>query len=220
MRGHNMVRVAVAIVAVVAACGGDGDSVTTKPGGSASATTATTTTDTTVEPVGWCDELSALRASGDLTPDAIAGAPDEIEAPLEVLAGAADIDPQAGSLAPLLRAQAAVESWGYEHCGSDHPFCYLWITFAGAIAASAFADADQEDVDAELRSFLDEMDDVLIEYAPPEMLDHVRAVLESVGSTSALSDADERAAEAADDALDQWTWTQGCEAASQPQADD
>ena len=196
---------AVVVLALVA-CGDDGDA------GSAGATSSTPTSGETADESEWCDDLAALRGSGELTDDVIAEAPADLRAPLEDLAGSGADEPDdasAETLAHLLGAQATVDAWGYDHCDADHPFCFLWIQVAGLIAGGAFAeDGQQDEASAELRSFIDEIEATLVQHAPPELRASLDVVVGTFGEP--LDGADERAAEAAYDELDTFTESGAC----------
>jgi len=207
--------VLAAAIVVVAACVGDDDDAARPEDAPASSSSAVTSSSASAG-AGWCDELTALlEAEGDITTAEIAGAPDEIAAELSTLVEASADD----ELGKLLAAFATVEAWGHERCGRDHPFCSLWITFNGAVAAAALTDDVSEDVQAELRETVDEMDDVLLDHVPPDERAPLQLVLASLDDPG-LSDMGERAAEAAYDALDEWAWSEGCEGASEPHEDD
>ena len=206
-----LARVAVVGLLALAACGGDDRTATPDDTPEDTPTSSSTSpSSATNEGTEWCEDLAALLEPDDLTPAVIAGAPDEIRDDLEALHEASDTDP----VGPLLEAQAAVESWGHDRCGGDHPFCSLWITYTGAVAAWALTEADPE----EIEEVVDEMDDALLHHVPAEELSHLRTALESLEPP--LSDAGERAAEAAYDALDEWAWSEGCEGAQDPADDD
>jgi hypothetical protein len=205
---------ASAAMAIAPACGGDDDDATSA--GSSSP----------ADEAGWCDEMAAIFESGDIPSNAVASAPDELEADLEALARASDVDPEAapeGTLAGLLESQAAVEAWGHEQCGTDHPFCSLWNGYSGVIAGSTFAEADhevdQQDVAAELERVVGEMDDVLLAHVPEEVRGDLQTFTESMRAVLddpdlRMTDAEERAAEEAEDALDAWAVREGCEGAT------
>ena len=217
-------RSVIAALLLVTACGGDGDTVAS----GASSTTASprpTSTTATEDAADWCDEFASLERSEQdrLTSDDIDGAPEVIRSALDVLVELGDPDPAASSPGDLergFRAVAEVETWSHQHCGGDHPFCSLWITVNGAMAAPAFVEEEQQDeAYAEFTSFLDDLDVVLIEVAPTEVRDDVETTLawfSRVGDGAEMSDEDERVAEGAEAALDEWLWSEGCEGATEP----
>jgi hypothetical protein len=218
MDRRSLVGRVVAVVVLAAACGGDGDRAAHRADDSAPVSS------TTVEPSSWCNELSALLHADDITEKQIAGAPEEIADELRVLVTAAKVDPQTDPMGftRLVSAYAAVGAWGHDHCGGEDPFCSLWITVEGTIAATALGGRDDEGATAALHAFLDGMEPVLADYVPSEMKAPLATFLTSVrsGGTSTQSDVQERAAEAAVKALDQWAWTHGCEGAAPPSEPD
>lgn len=201
---------------IVAACNGGGAATTDRGAAPPSSSTVTDGTDER------CDAYAALQQAGELNADVIADAPGELREPLNVLDSAADVDPEALSAAALgrvVRAQAAIASWAHAHCGGDHPFCAVWVTVEGVIAASAFADATQDGNTDDTSSFVAEIDDVLAEHVPAELRGALRRFLDWFDpgrSTSPMSDEDERASEQAVNALEQWSWAQRCPGATPP----
>ncbi|MGH9085061.1 MAG: hypothetical protein ACRDYW_06375 [Acidimicrobiales bacterium] len=219
--GTSWRRPAIAALLLVTACGGDDDTV----GGSATDSTTVTSTAAGEKASDWCDELTALEQSEDvvLTSDDIVGAPEVIRAPLETLVDFGELDPTSappGSLERGIRAVAAIESWGHQHCGGDHPFCSLWISVSGAMAAPAFVEeAQQDEANDQLISLLDQLEEVLMDVAPPEVRDDVETLLAWFSRASdgtEMSEEDERAGEAASAALDEWAWSERCEGATEP----
>ena len=200
---------AAALLILAAACGDD-DAGTTSTDGSS--TTASG------DDAGWCDVYDELQSSEDFGAVDAAGAPEEIREPLQELATAADeLDPNDvpdGALTRLFEANAAVETWGYDHCGGDHPFCSVWITVQQSVAVSALSDGG--DGTAYLERLVDELEPVLTEHVPPELSDALATALDYM---HAPTDEGERAAAAANDALDEWTRTEGC-AGAPPEKDD
>lgn len=217
--GTSRRRSAIAALLVVVACGGGDDTVAR----SATSSTAAPSTSARSAREDWCDELAALERSEDLdlTSDDIADVPEVIRSPLETLVELGDLDPTSaprGSLERGVRAVADVESWSHQHCGGDHPFCSLWISVSGAMATPAFVEEPQQDeAHAQLLSLLDELDAVLLDVAPTEVRDDIETLLAllSSGGTE-MSEADERAGEAAEAALDEWAWSERCDGATEP----
>jgi hypothetical protein len=214
-------RSGIAALLLVAACGGDGDT------GASRATDSPPVTSTAAGEgaADWCDELAALEESEDvdLSSDDIAGAPEVIRAPLETLVDLAERDPASappGSLERGVRAVADVESWSHQHCGGDHPFCSLWISVSGAMAAPAFVEeAQQDEANEQLLSLLDELDEVLMDVAPAEVGDDVETLLalfSRASDATEMGEEDERAGEAAEAALDEWAWSERCDGATEP----
>ncbi|MFL6204583.1 MAG: hypothetical protein ACJ739_04460 [Acidimicrobiales bacterium] len=206
---RRRLAVVAALVLVTAACGGDDDTADPAPD-------ASSTTDA-AEEGSWCDVYDDLRSSDDFGGVEVAGAPEEIRGPLQELAEASTVDTEdvpPGTLTRLFEANAAVETWGYDHCGGDHPFCSVWIAVEQGVAVSALSGDDE--ATAYLKRLVDELEPVLTEHVPPELSDELATALTF---TRASSDEDERAAEDATDALDEWARSEGC-AGAPPEEDD
>lgn len=156
----------------------------------------------------WCETWSRLRGAEAPSPEdfgaAARTAPESIRGHVESLA--ADdlrvIEPRADPEAAVvfLRDVLAVESWAYQHCGTEHPFCAAWPSFTSSIGLSALSGEPET---PELLATFAALGALAMEHAPAE-LDHLEAIIEESVSGAVLEGERERAAEAAYDTYDAW----------------
>jgi hypothetical protein len=208
---------AAALVLVIAACGTASDD---EPTASSAPPDASSTREEAAGS-GWCPVFDSLEASSDVAAVDVDGAPEEILEPLQVLVDDAELaepddDPAPGTLRRLLEAAGELQAWGHEHCDADHPFCSVWLTITGTLAALGLSgDAEASD-EMKLRALVEAAGPVAVAHVPDELRDELDTALASTRWSSAPSEPDERAAEAAFDALDEWMLAQGCAGASEP----
>ena len=149
----------------------------------------------------WCATVIELREDPDATLGdlraAAGSAPEAVADTMEVLGSQ---DASLG-VAQRLDAAAQVEAWSHEHCGTEHPFCTAWTQYSGAVAALALSGTPEEDV-AVATGELEDLLRVVRSYAPSDLDPHLEVVSET--QAGAVSDTEEREAEASWDALDAW----------------
>ncbi len=149
---------------------------------------------------GWCDTFSDLTRDTAATADelraAADSAPGEIADAMGIVASTAPLSPRRG-----FEAVAQVDAWAHENCGAAHPFCDAWIQYNGLLGGIALSGGSDED---ESWSWEEHQDlfEVVLAYAPKDLEPQLHAYSQSL--LPEITEAQERAAEAAADDADSW----------------